>query len=385
MIVAIDTNCILPGRVGGIENYTVGLIEALQRRESPVGRLVLLTRPENHHRFAAIADGRTRAVLVDRPAGTWADLRVTDAKGHRRALVEHQQRKVDAIHAAGADVVHFPGNTINPLDLDVPTVLSLHDLQHRHYPQYFSPEQRAERETWWTASAHRADALVAASDFVRDDLGRQLGVPAGKVFVSPDPVETAYARTPSGEESAEVRARLSLPPAFLLYPAAAWPHKNHARLFAAFAAAAVPGVELVLTGGGHDALTLPAGVRSLGRVDTADLVSLYHLATAVVFPSQHESWSLPLAEAMACGCPVAAAAVTSLPDQVGDAGLLFPADDVAAMADAIRRLATDAGLRRTLAGRGRARVRQWSPQQFLRTVTAAYAHAVRGHRTRRAA
>ena len=385
MIVAIDTNCILPGRVGGIENYTVGLIEALQRRESPVGRLVLLTRPENHDRFAAMADARTRAVLVPRGAGTWAEQRAADAKVARRALVEHQQRKADAIAAARADVVHFPGNTINPLDLDVPTVLNLHDLQHRHHPEYFTAEQRGDRETWWTASAHRADALLAASEFVRDDLHHQLGVPADKVFVAPDPVEAAYTRTPTEAELAAARQRFALPATFFLYPAANWPHKNHARLTVAFAAAAVPGAELILTGGGHETLPTAPGVRSLGRVATADLVALYHLATAVVFPSQHESWSLPIAEAMACGCPVAAAAVTSLPEQVGNAGLIFPADDVVAMTEVMRYLANDAALRRTLADRGRRQAARWTPGQFLRTVTAAYAHAVRARRGRAAA
>ncbi len=378
MIVAIDTNAILPGRVGGIENYTVGLIEALQRRDSPVGRLVLLTRPENHARFAALAGPRTRAVLVDRPAGSWANL---DPALRR----DHQRRKADAVRAAGADVVHFPGNTINPLDLDVPAVLNLHDLQHRHFPQHFTPAERGDRETWWTASAFRADAMIAASDYVRADLHRQLGVDPAKVFVAPDPVEAAFTRTPSAAELIDARTRLALPPTFFLYPAAHWPHKNHARLARAFTAAAVAGAELVLTGGGHESLPAVDGVRSLGRVPTADLVALYHLATAVVFPSEHESWSLPVAEAMACGCPVAAAAVTSLPQQVGDAGLLFAADDEAGMAAAIARLAADADLRRELAARGRDRAAQASPERFLRTVTAAYDHAVRAHGGRRAA
>ena len=227
--------------------------------------------------------------------------------------------------------------------------------------------------------------MIAGSGYVRDDLRQQLGVPTGKVFVAADPVESAFGRTPTAAELAAVRARLALPATYFLYPAAGWPHKNHARLMSAFTAAAIPDAQLILTGGGHDELSMPPGVRSLGRVETADLVALYHLATATVIPSQHESWSIPLAEAMACGCPVAAAAVTSLPEQVGDAGLLFPVDDEAAMADAMRRLAADADLRRLLSDRGRQRVGQWSPERFLRTVVAAYAHARRGHQGRRAA
>lgn len=402
MRVAVDTNCVLPGRVGGIENYALALVEALRLPGSPAAELVLLTRPENHDLFARFLSARTAVVRLDRPVlhgqpvSNWADLLAEHPVTGRKALEAFQRRKADLLRRLGVDLVHFPGNTVNPLDLDLPVVLNLHDLQHRHFPHYFAPREVENREHWWRASAERADALVAASAFVRDDLAAQWRIDPAKVFVTPDPIESAFLEAPATDRLAELRGRLGLPETFFVYPAAVWPHKNHERLIRAFGAAAgLPAdAQLLLTGGGQqgsrlpqllDSLGLTARVRLLGRVSTADLIGLYHLATGMVFPSQHESWSIPVMEAMACGCPVASSDVTSLPEEVGDAGLLFPPDDVPAMALAMRRLATDAELRRTLSERGRERVKRYTPEAFVEVVGAAYAHAVATHRARLAA
>ena len=109
---------------------------------------------------------------------------------------------------------------------------------------------------------------------------------------------------------------------FLLYPARRWPHKNHARLFEAFARLRRqnPGLELVLTS--YDG-SVPEGVRALGHVDRNELVRLYRTAAALVFPSLYEGFGQPPLEAMACGCPVACSNVASLPEVVGDAARLF--------------------------------------------------------------
>ena len=292
---------------------------------------------------------------------------------------------MDALHRRGVEVVHFPGNTINPLDIDLPVVLNLHDLQHRHFPEYFNEEEIARREKWWVMSGRRADALIAGSNFIRDDLCEQLGVDRSKIFVTPDAFETAFLRRPAQEQLDELRKRYELPGKFFIYPAAAWPHKNHQRLIEAFELAAIEDSQLILTGGGHEEAAGSDNVRFFGRVSTEDLVGLYCLATALVFPSQYESWSIPIMEAMACGCPVASSNVTSLGEQVGAAGLLFDPTDISAMAKAMQVLAGSKFLRQTLAKRGWDRVRQFSPENFVQTVSQAYEFARSAHRTKRAA
>ena len=400
MIVAVDTNCILPGQVGGIENYTLGLIEALKLPDSPASKIVLLTRSENQKLFQPFVDSSTEIVEVERPrhkgkaVANWSELLAKHPVGGRRTLADFQQHKTRLLHQRHVDLVHFPGNTINPLDLDLPVVLNLHDLQHRHFPQYFSREEIDNREKWWVASACRADALIAASNYVRDDLQRQLRVDRRKIFVTPDVFQSAFFTPPSAAQLNDLRDRLALPETFFVYPAAVWPHKNHERLIRAFVAAEIPNAQLILTGGGQKDSALPQlieelgaefAVRLVGRVSTDDLIGLYHLASGLVFPSEHEAWSIPVMEAMACGCPVASSNVTSLPEEIGDAGLLFSPNDIDAMADALRRLASDADLRRELSQRGRDRVKQFEPDCFVRTVADAYDHARRTYRSRKAA
>ena len=121
---------------------------------------------------------------------------------------------------------------------------------------------------------------------------------------------------------------------FLLYPARNWPHKNHERLFHAFALLrrVRPDLRLVLTGGGHSA-SPPKGVEVHGHVTPEELVSLYRRASALVFPSLYEGFGQPPLEAMACGCPVASSNAGSLPEICGDAARLFDPEDVSAIAD----------------------------------------------------
>jgi len=394
MIVAIDTNSILPGQVGGIENYTLGLIEALKLPESPARKLLLLTRAENQSLFAPFADERTDVLLLDRPKRNWADLAKADPDAAGRALAEFQQSKADLLASRHVDVIHFPGNTINPLSLDLPIVLNLHDLQHRHFPEYFTAEEIASREKWWVRSAQRTNSLVAASNFVRDDLVAQLRVDQAKIFVTPDAFQSAFFNRPNPRQLADMRRKYNLPATFFIYPAAVWPHKNHRRLIQAFVTAGIADSQLLLTGGGQAESDLPkiiadlgasARVRLLGRISTEELSGLYHLATALVFPSEFEAWSIPIMEAMACGCPVTSSNVTSLPEQVGDAGLLFDPTDVAAIAGVMQRLAGDEELRKMLTKRGHARILEFSPQNFIRSIAEAYEFAVTAYRAKKAA
>ncbi|HEX4056019.1 MAG TPA: glycosyltransferase family 1 protein [Tepidisphaeraceae bacterium] len=378
MIVAIDTNCILPGQVGGIENYTLGLIEALKLPASGASKLLLLTRAENHSLFAGFADEQTEVLQVRRPSANWAESSIT-------ALAEFQRRKADLLIRHGVDLIHFPGNTINPLDLNLPIVLNLHDLQHRHFPEYFSAEEIAQREKWWAASARRADALVAASNFVRDDLVGQLSLDREKIFVTPDAFQSTFFNHPTAAQLADLRRKFELPQTFFIYPAAAWPHKNHRRLIQAFLTAGITGSQLVLTGNGQDGIPPAQNVRLLGRISTEDLAGLYHLATALIFPSEFEAWSIPIMEAMACGCPVASSNVTSLPEQVGNAGLLFDPTDTSAMASTMRRLASDRELRQRLGDRGRQRITRFAPEHFLQSIVKTYEFAISTHQAKRAA
>src|SRR5439155_3290029 len=211
---------------------------------------------------------------------------------------------------AGVRVAHFP-LTIELPRLKAPKVVTLHDLQHLDLPELFPRGERAFRRLAWHTSIRRADRVIVISDFVRDRAIEKLALDPARIRVVPLGLDHAVL-TPGGDREP-----------FLIYPARRWPHKNHARLFEAFALIRQqrPDLRLVLTGA--DVPDAPAGVQSLGHVPWSEVVSLLRRASALVFPSLYEGFGLPPLEAMACGCPVAVAQATSLPEVCGDAAEYF--------------------------------------------------------------
>jgi len=228
------------------------------------------------------------------------------------------------------DALHFPLSVMLPPVRRPPTVTTVLDLQHEEHPEFFGRAELTYRKRVYGWTVRRSRIVVAISEHGRQTLIERYGVAPERVraiHLAVDHARFFPDESPRGD--------------YLLYPARPWPHKNHARLYAAFAHARRerPQLRLVLTGEG-DFGNVPDGVDVRGRVSTDELVSLYRGAAAVVFPSLYEGFGMPVVEAMACGCPVACSNVTSLPEVVGDAARLFDprdVDDIAAAIDEVLR------------------------------------------------
>lgn len=212
--------------------------------------------------------------------------------------------------AGGVEALHYPLTIMVPRVARVPVAVSIPDVQHEVHPEFFSRAERRYRHWMYPRTADAARIVVTMSGFSAGSLMSHLGVPAGKIRVIPHGVDPERFHPVAAQREP-----------FLLYPANYWPHKNHARLFEAFARvrARRPDVTLILTGAGHDGLALPEGVVSRGLVSDDELVRLYQTASATVFPSLWEGFGLPPVEAMACACPAVVSRGTSLPEVCGDA------------------------------------------------------------------
>ncbi len=269
------------------------------------------------------------------------------------------------------DVFHAPDFTLPPLRR-APGIVTVHDLSFLTYPAGAVPSLRRWLEVAVPRSVARAAHVLADSESTRRDLEARMGVAPGRITVVGAGVEPRFRPVADAAALAAVRARYGLPERFVLGVGTLEPRKNFDGLIRAFEAVApdVPDLHLVIGGGGGWrfepvralAAASPVGDRIhwAGFVDDADLPVLYAAARLFAFPSHYEGFGIPVVEAMACGTPVVAADNSSLPEVVGDAGLLVPATDAAALADAIRRLDGDAALREACRARGLARAARFS-------------------------
>lgn len=227
---------------------------------------------------------------------------------------------------AGCDVVHFPLTVMIPRVASPPAVTTVLDLQHETLPQFFSRAELAYRRAAYGWSVRRSALVITISEHAARAIVDRFGI-------APERVRPIHLGVDHGVFSPGAEAREQ----FLVYPAREWPHKNHARLFEAFAVLRDrhPELELVLTA--YEGPT-PSGVRSLGHVPREQLVGLYRTAAGLVFPSEYEGFGQPPLEAMACGCPVACSDAASLPEVCGDAARLFDPHSVEQMVDAVEEI-----------------------------------------------
>jgi glycosyltransferase involved in cell wall biosynthesis len=238
------------------------------------------------------------------------------------------------------------------------------DLQHEFLPEFFSRAERAYRRAVYGWSIRTSRLVVTISEHAARAVIERYELPEERVR----PIHLGLDHEVFNPDGA-ARER------FLVYPARAWPHKNHERLFAAFAELRRrhPDLELVLTA--YEGST-PPGVRSLGHVSRDELVRLYRTASGLVFPSLYEGFGQPPLEAMACGCPVASSDAAALPEICGDAARLFDPTSVEAIVAASEEILADPG---TWSARGIARAARFSWEETARAHDAAYAAAADGH------
>jgi glycosyltransferase involved in cell wall biosynthesis len=274
------------------------------------------------------------------------------------------------------DILLAPIYSLSLLHTSKPFAFTLHDLQENYYPENFSRWTRFWRYQVYVQLLSRARRVVCESDYVKNDIMRLFDFPAERAAVITAPPIRQFIDNESAEHLQAIRQRLQLPEKFLFYPAQFWVHKNHLRLIGAFreVAAQVPDLKLVLTGKKRDEYQtvmdaiaksgLSEKVVHLGYVAQQDLQAIYRLAVALVMPSLFESVSIPIYEAFQVGTPVAASGILAIPEQVGDAGLLFDPMSVASIRDAMLKIVDDPAQARQFGQRGRDRMLAMRPERY---------------------
>jgi len=370
MRVALDARTI-HDHFPGIGRYTFNLAAALPA-VAPHLDLSLLVNPPG--------PGNSRydlGKLARQP-----NLRLVPVHAPNFSLAE-QWRLPALLRGLPLDVYHSP-YYLMPYRPGVRSVVTLYDLIPLQQPEGYSSLTRLIFASAVRLAIRAAAQLITISQASARELQRRFGLSSSRLTVIPLAADPAFAPQPPAALAA-LRARLGLPGEYLLYFGSNKPHKNLLRLVQAYLA--LEGPPPLMVAGHWDPrfpearqLAQAAGqrVRFMGPVAAADLPALYSGAQLFVFPSLSEGFGLPPLEAMACGVPVVCSQASSLPEVVGDAGLLFDPADTIALVAVLQRALDDADLRHDLRQRGLARAAQFTWRATAEQTAAVYALAAQG-------
>lgn len=388
----------------GIGRYTRELVRAL----------AALDRDNEYVLFVAIGglrslEGSGQPFSVAQFASTWPPnfrIRSVPLSDHRLVVLWHRLRlplPVDLV-TGPVDVFHSPDFTLPPLRHGK-TVLTVHDLSFIRYPETADAGLRAYLNRAVPRSVARADLVLADSRSTRDDLVELFGTDAARIQVLYPGVESRFHPIADKDHDPiacdgtgldQIRERYGLHFPFILSVGTLQPRKNYIRLIEAFgqmkdmaAGDDVRRMRLVIVGGKGwlyeeifarvEALGLTDAVLFLGRLADEDLPALYNLADLFVFPSLYEGFGLPVLEAMACGVPVVCSTASSLPEVIGDAGLMVDPHDVEGLAVAMARVIADRALRARMVEKGLARARRFTWTAAAERLLDIYTPAITDH------
>jgi glycosyltransferase involved in cell wall biosynthesis len=318
----VGINCldVNPSFVGGVTTYVLGLLEGFATAGNGCrfrvfvteGNQQLFERFRKFEKFEIIA---VREGLLPFRSGICRAVSLSSSRAFYKFTNDLAFRRAGELMDDESDVVYTPTPVLRCFNSRRPTVLSMHDIQHVHHPEFFSWPSRVSRNITYGLSASHANYFQASSEYIKEDLLSHFQ------WLSPEQIEVIpsgalierFAAPAAGNS---VSSRYGLPERFLLFPAQLWPHKNHLTVLRALKRIETGhGVKipLVLTGEKFSAASTIFRfieehsmdyVSYLGKVPFNDLVALYQKATFMITATLHESSSLPILEAAAAGTPV---------------------------------------------------------------------------------
>lgn len=367
MHIAIDAHSVGTGLAGN-ETYAANLVEALAEIDLENRYTIYVTRPAAFERF----DGRWPNVGVRKTLPHTPFLRVPFTLS-----AELRRRPVDLLH------VQYTAPPVAPC----PFVATVHDLSFEHLPETFKRRSWMQLRLTVRRTVRRAAHVIAPSEFTRRDLIETYKLDPARVSAIPLAASPSFAPVVDASEIERVRRVYGLEGEYILAVGSIQPRKNLARLIRAYSGlrrergrSNLPKLVLVGKQAWLYGETLKAiedegvgqSVHLTGYVFESDLSALYSGALCFVYPSYFEGFGLPPLEAMRCGAPVLTGNQTSLPEVVGDAGLLVDPFDIDAIARALARLIDDAALRAELSSRGLQRARAFDWRDTARMTLQVY-------------
>ncbi len=266
--------------------------------------------------------------------------------------------------------------------MDKPFIITLHDMQERYYPEFFSKTQRITRWLKIHSLAKSSNKIICESNAVKNDIVKFTGIDKKKIsLIQSPPPEKLLNYKFNNEQLQKVKNKYNLPEKFIFYPAQCWFHKNHIKLIEAFELVSKqrPDVYLILIGSQQnnynnlikkiDELGLNSRIKHLGYIDYKYLPLLYKTSQFLVMPTLFESVSIPIYEAFSLEVAVCCSNVVALPEQIGDAGLLFDPNNINDMAEKMMVYLKSESLRKEKAKMGFDKVINFNHEEYKQKLT----------------
>lgn len=364
--IALDLRFYRSG-TGGIGRYSRNLLAELLKLDPETNYTAIIT-PADEAEFTLTAPNLTKQV-VDIP----------------HFSVSEQRQLPAILNQGNFDLVHF-ANFNHPILYRGKFVVTIHDIIMHLFPGSFQRGSLLHRLAYNKVfnDCKRAERIIVPSQSTRDDLVDKLKFPPQKIVITLEGSEAGFAPQPA-EKVGELKKRLHLPERYLLFVSRWERYKGLPVLLEAHQKLAekMPDLGLVICGKpdgqNPDVAELVASAKknnpkviTPGFVSDEDLITLYAGAAAYVHPSWYEGFGIMILEAFAAGAPVITSNVSSLPEVVGDAGLLVDPHSTSELMAAITRILTEPTLAAELKQKGLERVKQYSWTKMAEQTLAVY-------------
>jgi glycosyltransferase involved in cell wall biosynthesis len=289
------------------------------------------------------------------------------------------------------NVLHIPYQELPFFDLEIPTVLSLHDLQHEHFPNFFTEEQLAYRDKYYKLSANITNQIVVTVKNCKDDIINFYKIPERKISITSFGMENRFEDTNLMCRN-ELQARFDFKEGYIFYPAQTWKHKNHITLLKALKKIKENNklnFKLICSGMKNEYYKvikkyiedndLSKDIIFTGFVSNSELYSLYKHCNLVVIPTLFEAESLPLLEAMSLEVPVICSDVTSLPSTIGDNRFIFESANYIQLSELILKMMEDDNLVNENIGNSKVRIQEFDWKNVIKNFEDSYEIAIKNY------
>lgn len=350
---------------GGIYQYSIYLLKMLLKSDE-ITRIYIFYSKNQEADFARYLNNKkVVAVLYDRKGKFYNTLKKASEYFLTRYYMKNRTVELSNriykllnpdrrfLNRFKLDVLHVPRQHSPAYGLNYPVIVSMHDVQQFHFPEFFTPLERIYKSIRYYVTMCEASHVIVSYNHVKDDLVRYFSKVNTEVSVCPVPLDEDWASGLVIPDKETLKEKYKIPENFAITPAATWEHKNHVAVLEAISLLHKDGIDVFWVSTGKktkfyetlqqkiNELNLNNHVLFAGLVPDEDLVGLYKMAKLVVIPTLYEAGSGPLFEAMRYQIPVICSNITSLPETINNNEFVFDPRNFRQIADLIKTALTD--------------------------------------------